>query len=93
MAMPRMLALTLRGGCVEIAVEDEGPGIPEAQRALMLEPFSRLETSRSRGAGGAGLGLAIVRALVEAHGGEVTIGRAAKGGARVAVTLPLFESG
>ncbi|WP_246659675.1 MULTISPECIES: sensor histidine kinase [Methylosinus] len=84
------VSLTSRGACVEIAVEDEGPGIPEAQRALMLEPFSRLETSRSRGAGGAGLGLAIVRALVEAHGGEVTIGRAVKGGARVAVTLPLF---
>ena len=85
--------LALRAGCVEIAVEDDGPGIPAAQRALMLEPFSRLETSRSRGAGGAGLGLAIVRALVEAHGGEIAIDRAAKGGARVAVTLPLFESG
>ncbi|MBG0812229.1 histidine kinase [Methylosinus sp. H3A] len=84
------VALTLRAGQVEIAVEDEGPGIPQAQRALMLEPFSRLETSRSRSAG---LGLAVVRALAEAHGGEVTIGRAAKGGARVAVTLPLFESG
>ncbi|HEY8067000.1 MAG TPA: ATP-binding protein [Methylosinus sp.] len=86
------VSVAARGGCVEIAVEDEGPGIPEAQWAQMLEPFSRLETSRSRGTGGAGLGLAIVRALVEAHGGEATIGRAAKG-ARVAVTLPLFEGG
>jgi signal transduction histidine kinase len=89
------VSLAMRGGRVEIVVEDDGPGIPEPQRALMLEPFTRLETSRSRGAGagGAGLGLAIVRALVEAHGGETTIGRAAKGGGRVAVTLPLFESG
>ncbi len=86
------VSVVARGGCVEIAVEDEGPGIPEAQWAQMLEPFSRLETSRSRGTGGAGLGLAIVRGLVEAHGGEATIGRAAKG-ARVAVTLPLFEGG
>jgi signal transduction histidine kinase len=80
------------GGRIEMAVEDEGPGIPEAQRELMLEPFCRLEGSRSRGTGGAGLGLAIVRALAEAHGGEVSIGRAAGGGARVAVSLPLFEA-
>jgi signal transduction histidine kinase len=86
------IALTPRVEAIEIAVEDEGPGIPEAMRELMLEPFSRLETSRSRGAGGAGLGLAIARALVEAHGGAVEIGRSASGGGRVALTLPLFQA-
>jgi signal transduction histidine kinase len=85
------VVLTPRAERIEIAVEDEGPGIPEAQRELMLEPFSRLEASRSRGTGGAGLGLAIVQALAEAHGGAVEIGRAATGGGRVAVSLPLFE--
>jgi len=86
------VALTECMETIEIAVEDEGSGIPEAERALMLEPFSRLESSRSRGTGGAGLGLSIVRALAEAHGGAVEIGRSPTGGGRVAVALPLFRT-
>jgi signal transduction histidine kinase len=58
----------------------------------MLEPFSRLETSRNRGTGGAGLGLSIVRGLVEAHGGTLSIDQAPSGGARISVRLPLFQS-
>ena len=74
-------------------MEDAGPGIPADQRQLMLEPFSRLEASRNRGTGGAGLGLAVVRTLVEAHCGRVEIGEAAQGGGRVSVILPLFRGG
>ncbi len=62
-----------------LTVDDEGAGIPPEHRQAMLEPFSRLETSRSRGTGGAGLGLAIARGLTEAH-------------ARISVRLPLFQS-
>ena len=80
------------GNAIELTVDDEGSGIPPEQRQAMLEPFSRLETSRNRGTGGAGLGLAIARGLVEAHGGSLSIGQAASGGARIAVRLPLFRS-
>lgn len=76
---------------VRLVVEDDGPGIPEDQRRLILEPFVRLEPSRARRTGGAGLGLAIVRSLAEAHGGTVDIGEAQRGGARLEVTLPRFH--
>ena len=75
-----------------LTVDDEGAGIPPEHRQAMLEPFSRLETSRSRGTGGAGLGLAIARGLVEAHRGTLSIQEAPSGGARIAVQLPLFQS-
>jgi signal transduction histidine kinase len=75
-----------------LTVDDEGAGIPPEHRQAMLEPFSRLETSRSRGTGGAGLGLAIARSLVEAHRGTLSIQEAPSGGARIAARLPLFQS-
>ena len=75
-----------------LTVDDEGAGIPPEHRQAMLEPFSRLETSRSRGTGGAGLGLAIARGLTEAHGGALSIQQAPSGGARISVRLPLFQS-
>jgi signal transduction histidine kinase len=56
-----------------LTIDDEGDGIPPELRRAMLEPFSRLETSRNRGTGGAGLGLAIARGLIEAHGGDLSI--------------------
>jgi signal transduction histidine kinase len=77
---------------IVVTVDDEGPGIPADQRQAMLEPFNRLETSRNRSTGGAGLGLAIVRSLVEAHGGSVEIAAAPSGGARVIVELPVFRA-
>lgn len=79
------------GDAIMLVVDDEGPGIPADQREAMLEPFSRIEISRNRGTGGAGLGLAIVRTLVEAHGGSVEIADAPGRGARVSVRLPLFD--
>jgi signal transduction histidine kinase len=76
---------------VHLIVDDEGTGIPESQRDLMLEPFSRLDASRSRGTGGAGLGLAIARNLTEAQGGSIAIHQAPGGGARLILTLPIFQ--
>jgi signal transduction histidine kinase len=75
---------------VTLIVDDEGPGIPAEQREAILEPFVRLEDSRNRRTGGAGLGLAVARSLVEAHGGTISIADAPGGGARVTVRLPLF---
>ncbi|MBI4939299.1 MAG: HAMP domain-containing histidine kinase, partial [Actinobacteria bacterium] len=71
-----------------VVVEDDGPGIPPAERERVFGRFVRLDASRGRTSGGSGLGLAIVRELVAAHGGTVTIGDTAAGGCRVEVRLP-----
>ena len=76
---------------VTLHVDDEGPGIPPDQREQILEPFVRLEDSRNRRTGGAGLGLAVARSLVEAHSGKISISDApGSKGARLTVQLPLF---
>jgi len=81
-------ALTEQAGHVVLTVEDDGPGIPVAERARMFERFVRLADHRARGDGGSGLGLAIVAALVRAHGGSVAIESSGLGGTQVSVTLP-----
>ena len=82
---------SLKEGTIVVSVDDEGSGIPVDQRQAVLEPFHRLEKSRNRATGGAGLGLAVVRSLVEAHGGTVEINAAPTGGTRVDIALPLFQ--
>jgi len=74
---------------VEIAVEDDGPGIPEDEAERVFEPFYRLDRSRDRATGGFGLGLSIARKAVLLHGGTLQVERAALGGARFVVELPL----
>lgn len=81
-------SLAARDGAVVVTVDDDGPGIPEADRSRVLDRFVRLADARARDEGGSGLGLAIVAELVAAHGGTVEIGDAPLGGARVVVTLP-----
>ena len=73
---------------VEILVDDQGPGVPPDARELVFERFFRLDESRSRAGGGAGLGLAIVRQFVELHGGSIRIEDSPGGGARFVVRLP-----
>jgi signal transduction histidine kinase len=80
------VALHADGEGVVIDVRDRGPGITKERRADVFEPFVRLDPDR---AAGAGLGLAVVRSVVRAHGGEVTIDDAPGGGARVCVRLPV----
>ena len=86
--------LTVRtdGATVTVTVDDDGPGIPEDKRQDLLEPFARLEPSRARHTGGAGLGLAIVSGLVAGHGGSLFIGDAPTGGARITIQLPAFRT-
>lgn len=74
---------------VHAIVDDDGPGIPENERAAVFEPFYRLDPSRSRGTGGSGLGLAIARQIAAGHGGAVAVETSPLGGARLVVTLPL----
>jgi signal transduction histidine kinase len=75
-------------GTVRLEVDDDGPGIPEAERQRVFERFVRLDDARARDVGGSGLGLAIVAELVAAHGGTVAVATSPLGGARVQVTLP-----
>jgi signal transduction histidine kinase len=75
-------------GVVRLLVDDDGPGIPEADRERVFERFVRLDDARARDDGGSGLGLAIVAELVAAHGGTVAITPSPAGGTRVEVTLP-----
>jgi signal transduction histidine kinase len=72
----------------EIRIEDEGPGIPEAELERVFRPFYRLEASRNRGSGGAGLGLAIARSVVRSQGGDIVLENRPEGGLRATIALP-----
>jgi len=72
----------------EVLVEDEGPGIPEGDRQRVFEPFVRLESSRNIATGGTGLGLTLVKAIAEGHGGAVRLENRPGGGLRARMHLP-----
>ncbi|MDE2790238.1 MAG: ATP-binding protein [Paracoccaceae bacterium] len=76
---------------VHVVIEDEGPGILEAELDRVFEPFVRLETSRSRDTGGSGLGLAIARSIIRGHGGDIRLENRPEGGLRATVALPGTE--
>jgi len=76
---------------VAVAVLDDGPGIPEPLHEEVFKPFFRQERSRNRSTGGVGLGLAIARGVVRAHGGDIALANHALGGLAVTVTLPVAE--
>jgi two-component system OmpR family sensor kinase len=80
----------LRAGAVEIAVSDEGRGVPPAERDRIFEPFFR--GAAARGSAGTGLGLAIVREIARVHGGDVELDPSASVGARFVVRLPVAAS-
>ncbi len=74
-------------------VSDDGPGIPEHERERVFERFHRTDTGRTRATGGAGLGLAIVRAVAEAHKGAVRVRESGNGrGATVELVLPGYDA-
>jgi two-component system, OmpR family, osmolarity sensor histidine kinase EnvZ len=79
---------TSNHGQVWIAIDDDGPGIPKAERAAVFKPFYRLDASRSPATGGVGLGLTIARDIVLGHGGEIELTEAPEGGLRVLIRLP-----
>lgn len=71
-----------------ILIDDDGPGIPEADRERVFGPFVRLEESRSRETGGIGIGMAIARSILRAHGGDITLANRDGGGLRAVLRLP-----
>ena len=75
-------------GWVEISVQDSGPGIALADAERVFEPFVRLEDARAKQAEGAGLGLAIARSIVAAHGGALTLESTPGAGSRFTIRLP-----
>jgi signal transduction histidine kinase len=78
---------TAEAVCVDVA--DRGPGIPEAERARVLQPFQRHETSRNRSTGGTGLGLAVVQGAVRQHGGQLQLLDRPGGGLIVRLRFPI----
>ncbi|MEV4248985.1 ATP-binding protein [Streptosporangium canum] len=85
---PVAVELRAEGADAVLTVTDDGPGIPEPDRERVFDRFTRLDSARSRDEGGAGLGLAIVRETVHAHGGAVHL-EDARPGLRAVVRLPL----
>ena len=83
-----VLSAEFRRGDLVISVDDDGPGIPPADRERIFDRFARLDRARSSDTGGSGLGLAIVRTLVESGGGRVSCGDSELGGARFSIYLP-----
>jgi signal transduction histidine kinase len=80
------VTLVSRGDATEISVEDDGPGIPEADFERVFAPFVRLENSRNRTTGGVGLGLAIARTIIRGHGGDIALANGS--GLHAIVRLP-----
>ncbi|SEO18724.1 Signal transduction histidine kinase [Pseudorhodobacter antarcticus] len=76
-------------GTTVISIADTGPGLPDDQLEEVFEPFVRFEQSRSRDTGGVGLGLAIARTIIQAHGGTVTLCNTPDGGLEAVVRLPI----
>jgi two-component system, OmpR family, sensor histidine kinase BaeS len=80
------------GGQLQIVVEDSSPGVPEEALARLAERFYRVDASRSRAQGGAGLGLALCRRILESHDGSIAFGHSPLGGLRVTLVFPLEQA-
>ncbi|HET7466786.1 MAG TPA: ATP-binding protein, partial [Candidatus Dormibacteraeota bacterium] len=89
---PIEVALATHDGVATMSVVDHGPGLKPDDAGRVFEPFYRADPSRSRDSGGAGLGLSIVAAVVDAHGGSVKVTDTPGGGATFEVELPLAKA-
>lgn len=86
------VSVTREARAVRLDVEDDGAGVPEADRLLIFKPFARLDDSRTRRSGGYGLGLSIVQKIMAWHGGSVVVERSQRlGGARFSLLLPTSD--
>ena len=83
------VTLQRQGDQLVLVVEDSAPGVPAAALPHLFERFFRVEGSRSRDAGGSGLGLSVVKAIIQAHGGQISAASSALGGLAIRIELPL----
>ena len=83
------VAAVVTGGMLNLTVDDDGPGIPAAQRADAFRPFVRLDHARNLDEPGTGLGLAIALDIARAHGGDIRLEASPMGGLRAAVQIPV----
>jgi two-component system osmolarity sensor histidine kinase EnvZ len=77
---------------VQISIEDDGPGIPVAERDNVFKPFYRVDSARNQDQGHSGLGLAIARDIVKGHGGDITLDTSIMGGLQAIVRLPVSQA-
>ena len=77
------------GRWLRIEVDDDGPGIPPAERDNVFRPFYRLDHARNQDEGNTGLGLAIARDIAKSHGGDIALGESSMGGLRAIISVPL----
>lgn len=75
-------------GWLTVIVDDDGPGVPEAERENIFRPFYRLDQARNQDEGGTGLGLTIARDIARSHGGDIKLETAPKGGLRAVIRIP-----
>lgn len=85
---PVEVSLTQREAAIEVRVRDHGPGVPEDLLDTIFDPFTRTGEARERGSGGFGLGLAIARRAMQAHGGDAAAANNPDGGLEVVLSLP-----
>ncbi|EKF73769.1 sensor histidine kinase rstB [Alcanivorax hongdengensis A-11-3] len=88
-----VMRISEQDDAVVVDVDDDGPGIPEHERERVFKPFARLDKSRHRASGGYGLGLSIVKRIVDWHGGAIVVAESPQGGARFRVILPREQKG
>jgi two-component system sensor histidine kinase VicK len=89
---PVRLRAEARDGTVSVAVRDEGPGIPTEAVGHIFERFYRVDRTRSRSSGGAGLGLAIAQSIVAAHGGRILVDSRVGEGTTMTIVLPVADA-
>ena len=82
------VSFAINGQTARLDVDDDGPGVPEADWEKVFTPFLRLDDSRTRASGGHGLGLSIVRRIIYWHGGRSQVGHSELGGARFSLVWP-----
>ena len=87
-----VISYSVVGDVFRIDVEDDGPGIPEADRKRVFQPFTRLDDSRTRASGGYGLGLSIVSRIAYWHGGRARVSESSMGGAKFSFLWPRLQS-
>jgi two-component system, OmpR family, osmolarity sensor histidine kinase EnvZ len=78
-----------QNGALTVAVEDDGPGIPEAEREDVFRPFYRIDHARNQDAGSTGLGLAIARDIARIHGGDIALSESPLGGLKAVLKVPV----